>query len=125
MVGDASEFRLEREMGDGVTVVVAAGDIDMTASREFGRRLDGVLRASSGDVVLDMLQVVYLDSTALRALLASRKVAEERGSRLVLVVAQKAVLHVLEVTGLSALFEMRPTRAAALRAIGTADEPKR
>jgi anti-sigma B factor antagonist len=120
-----SEFRLERENGGGATVVVAGGDIDMTTSREFGRRLEGLLRASTGDVVLDLLQVVYLDSTALRALLASRKVAAERGSRLVLVVAQSDVLHVLEVTGLTTLFDIHATRAAALRAIGTADQPKR
>ncbi len=119
------DFRLERSAHEGATVLVASGDIDMTASREFGRRLEGAVRATSGDVLLDLDGVVHLDSTALRALLAGRKVADGRGARLVLVCARRSVLSVLEVTGLTALFEIHAERGAALEAIGSAGEPKR
>ena len=126
MAGSA-DFRLETQPSgrEGVTVLAASGDVDMTASREFGRRLEAALRASSGDVVLDLLAVVYLDSTALRALLAARKLAEARGVRLVLVCTRPPVLHVFEVTGLAKLFEIHPDRASALVGIGSANEPKR
>jgi anti-anti-sigma factor len=120
------DFRLERRSGDreGVALLVASGDIDMTASREFGRRLEGALRASPGDVVLDLVEVVHLDSTALRALLAARNLAEERGTLLVLVCVGP-VLQVLDVTGLTELFAIQPDRESALAAIGRPSQPKR
>jgi anti-anti-sigma factor len=108
-----------------LTVLAASGDIDMTASREFGRRLEGALQGSAGDVVLDLLDVVHLDSTALRSLLACRKIAEERGSELVLVCSRPPVLSVLVVTGLSDVFEIHEDREGALEAIGRSTEPKR
>jgi anti-sigma B factor antagonist len=120
------EFGVEREPceQEGVALLAVSGDIDMTASREFGRRLEGALRASSGHVVLDLLRVVHLDSTALRVLLACRNVAEERGACLVLVCGRQ-VQHVLEVTGLDELFEMHADRQAALESIGRDTQPKR
>lgn len=123
----STDFWLETQPSgrEDVTVLAATGDVDMTASREFGRRLESALSASSGDVVLDLLGIVYLDSTALRALLAARKLAEARGARLVLVCASDPVLHVFEVTGLTKLFEIHADREAALAGIGSANEPKR
>ena len=103
---------------EGVTLLEASGDIDMTASREFGRRLETAVRKARGDVVLDLLQVVHLDSTALRHLLFCRRVAENRRIRLVLVCARPPVKQVLEVTGVSRLFDIHPDRAGALEAIG-------
>ena len=123
----AEHFRLERELSDheGATLIVASGDIDMTASREFGRRLEAALRSSSGHVVLDLVEVVHLDSTALRSLVNCRKLAEERGGRLVLVCAPRPVGEVLDVTGVAELFEIHPDRESALGAIGRQGEPKR
>jgi anti-sigma B factor antagonist len=123
----AGDFWLEAQPAgrEDVTLLVATGDVDMTASREFGRRLEAAIGSSPGDIVLDILGIVYLDSTALRALLGARKMAEERASRLVLVCARRPVLHVLEVTGLTRLFEIHPDRDAAIEAIGRANQPKR
>lgn len=121
------DFTLERRPSgrQGVTLLVASGDIDMTAAREFGRRLEGGLRASTDDVVLDLAAVVYLDSTALRALVGCRKIAEERDSRLALAGPPRPVLHVLEVTGLRELFEVHPDTESAFEAIGRPNQPKR
>ena len=120
----ASHFALEIEPCEqkGVTLA-ASGDIDMTASREFGRRLESALRTSSGGVVLDLRRVVHLDSTALRSLLACRHVAEARGSQLVLVCSRRPVRQVLEVTGLIR-GPLRP-REAALEAIARPTQPRR
>jgi anti-sigma B factor antagonist len=120
------EFRVERVPCDreGVTVLAVSGDIDMTASREFGRRLESGVRAASGDVVLDLVRVRHLDSTALRALLRGRQVAEERGALLVIACGRR-VQHVLEVTGLEQVFDIHPERELALEAIGRDTQPKR
>ncbi|HEY1358604.1 MAG TPA: STAS domain-containing protein [Thermoleophilaceae bacterium] len=121
----SSDFTLERHSYEGVTLLLAGGDIDMTASREFGRRLEAALRAAPGDVLLDLDGVIYLDSTALRALLHARKLAEEGSAGLALVCSNRSVLHVLDVTGLTEIFDVHGDRAAALAAIGAADRPNR
>lgn len=121
------DFALERRPTgrQGVTLLAASGDIDMTTSAEFGRRLAEAITASPGDVVLDLLDVVYLDSTALRALLAARKLTERRGRGFALVCEPKTVGHVLEVSGLAAMFEIHADRDGALEAIGRDTQPKR
>jgi anti-sigma B factor antagonist len=108
-----------------VALLVASGDIDMTASGEFGRRLERALRSSRGDVVLDLLQVLHLDSTALRSLMSGRRLASERDATPVLVCGQGSVLHVLDVTGLAEMFEIHPSLEDALAAIGRPNQPKR
>jgi anti-sigma B factor antagonist len=109
---------------DGVTLLVASGDIDMTAAREFGRRLDDALRTVRGEVVLDLRRVAHLDSTTLRWLLSARRRAEDRDAALVLVCARPPVLSVLELTGLDELFEVYRDRDSALAAAG-GHRPKR
>jgi anti-sigma B factor antagonist len=106
---------------DGVTLLVASGDVDMTAAREFGRRLERVLRSTDGEVVLDLARVDHLDSTTLRWLLSARRLAEDRDGELILVCPRSAVLEVLEVTGLDEVFEIHADRESAL----AAGRPKR
>jgi anti-anti-sigma factor len=75
-------------------------------------------------VVLDLLQVVHLDSTALRSQLSRRRLASERDATLVLVCGQGSVLQVLDVTGLAEMFEIHPSLEDALAAIGRPNQPK-
>jgi anti-sigma B factor antagonist len=109
---------------DGVTLLVASGDVDMTAAREFGRRLERALRSTDGEVVLDLARVDHLDSTTLRWLLSARRLAEDRDAELILVCPRSAVLEVLEVTGLDEVFEIHADRESALAA-GGGERPKR
>src|SRR5438045_1944767 len=120
------DFALARKPSDleGVTLLVASGDVDMTVAREFGSRLEDAVRRSDGSILLDLDRVEHLDSTALRFLLAARRLAEDRAAALVLVCSRRQVLRVLQVTGLDELFEIFPARDEALQAIGTRSEPK-
>jgi anti-sigma B factor antagonist len=123
----APDFALESQPSPhpAVTLLVASGDIDMTAAREFGRRLESALRGSDGDVVLDLRAVEHLDSTALRGLLAARRLAEARDADMVLICARAPVLRVLKVTGLDELFPIFPDLDRALAGLGAAGPPER
>src|SRR3954447_15971751 len=110
---------------DGVMLLVASGDIDMTAAREFGRRLEDALRTARGEVVLDLRRVEHLDSTTLRWLLSARRLAEDRDAALGPVCARPSVLSVLEGTGLDELFEVYGDLDGALAAADGSHRPKR
>jgi anti-sigma B factor antagonist len=65
-------------------------------------------------VVVDLLAVTFIDSTGLGVLIGARKrcVADDRTLRVV--VAEPRILKVFEITGLTELFDIRPTVAGAL-----------
>jgi anti-anti-sigma factor len=80
------------------TVLVARGEIDMATVDELRRGLRRLVEsAGERNVVVDLADVTFIDSSGLEALVR----AEPRGtaSRLVLRSASPAVRRLLEVTG--------------------------
>jgi anti-anti-sigma factor len=69
--------------------------------------LDG-LEESTCDVVVDLRDVGFVDSTALGALVGLTRRARERGGDLRLVVDNSHVLRVLRVTNLDSLISVLP-----------------
>jgi len=82
-------------------LVVVSGEVDLSTAREFrDALLDAVARAAA-DIVVDMRDVGYLDSTGVHALLDAAEAA--RGADVALRVAhpQTAVRRVLELSGVT------------------------
>jgi anti-anti-sigma factor len=80
------------------------------------------LRARVDDVaapalVVDLSQVTFLDSSALRELLYARHLLAERRGRLILAGVPHNMRKLLDLTGTSAMFDTAPTRDEALRRI--------
>ncbi len=104
--------------GSGATVVVdraagspvvrAAGDVDMVSAEQLRIRL---LEASHGGTVrveLDLTEVTLFSSAAVRVVLAVAAIAEAEGWRLVVHAPAGGVTrHILEVSGLQGLVELR------------------
>jgi anti-sigma B factor antagonist len=98
----------------GVFALRLAGELDIATTGEVGERLgaiDGV-RA----VVLDMTDVVFIDSTMLRVLLTAR----DRAGRVVIASATPAVRRLLELTRTDELLELAETREDALARVDDA-----
>jgi anti-anti-sigma factor len=86
-------MKLTLERGQGVTVVYAAGEIDLAERTE----LHDFLAPLDGDVVLDLAAVTYLDSSGLAAIVETE---HRLDGRLRLRDPQQTVLRVLSITGL-------------------------
>jgi anti-sigma B factor antagonist len=85
--------------GDGHTVVIVQGEIDMATAPQ----LAGCLADHADhDVVVDLSGVPFLDSSALSVLVHARKTIAESGHILRVTGEQDNVRTVLEVTGLLA-----------------------
>ena len=87
---------------DAEGTVVAVGDIDMAG----GPLLEASIarREAEGPVVIDLSQVVFIDSSGLRTLLAASRRASERSESLVLRSPSREVSRLLEITGTASLF---------------------
>lgn len=103
---------------DGVTECRMAGDLDAAGAAE-ARALLARVRPTAA-VVLDLDRVRFVDSTGLGVLVTGVNNLRERGSVVVLSVAQPNVRRVLHLVGLDRLVPMVSTRAEARTQADTA-----
>ncbi len=108
------EFEVaERSEGDFAHVVVR-GEIDVATAPTLREHLYAAVDRSSGPVIVDLLGVTFIDSTALGVLIGTRERAEQRGTGLRLVVEEARIIKIFEITGLTELFSIVPTVAEAV-----------
>lgn len=82
-------------------VVIAVGSIDLSSKESFLKFADGALRSSdSGEFVLDLGGITFLDSLGLGALVQLDREGTDRGRRMVLRNPSARVLRLLETVGL-------------------------
>jgi len=89
---------------DGAVTVSAAGDVDGYTAPLLRAVLDGHLARGCPALVVDLSGVEFLGSAGLATLVQAQKSATDRGIDLRLIATTRAVLRVLEVTGLIDLF---------------------
>lgn len=86
---------------DGEQVVTVSGELDAFSAPRLREHLEQVARAGHRRVVLDLDDVLFVDSSGLGALVDASKRLREAGGDLVLRSPTPAVAKVLEVTGIS------------------------
>lgn len=104
-----------RDVGER-TVVHVEGEIDVSSADRL-REMVGVL-VSDGrtDLVVDLSDVRFMDSTGLGLLVGVLKRVRTAGGRLVLVVATDKLRKVFDLTGLTQVFTIHGTVDEALAA---------
>ena len=112
---DLSITRADR--GDRAVVRVA-GEIDVYTAPLLRDKLDEQLRNGSADLVVDLTEVSFLDSTGLGVLVGRLKRVRTIGGTLRLVVSDGRVLKVFSITGLDKVFEIHSDLERALAATG-------
>ena len=116
-VPPATELRLKTARFGASYVVTAAGDLDLHNADGLRRELAAVVDRRPATVVVDLLAVSLLDSTALRVLVEQAKHLRGHGASLVLVSDDPRTLRVLEVTGLDRVFVVEHALRLALERI--------
>ena len=103
-----------REIADA-TILDLSGRI--TLGEGLGDLRDSIREALSGtrkNIVLNLGEVSYIDSSGLGQLIGSYATVRERGGQLKLVNLQKKVVDLMQITKLLTVFETYNTEAAAL-----------
>ena len=108
--GGGSLPQAEFDLSDGIdghVVLHASGEIDASAKSLFVERLDDATEATDGDVVVDLSDVSFCDSTGIAVLLHARQQLAAAGRKLLIARPSPSVTRVLEVAGVDALFDNR------------------
>jgi anti-sigma B factor antagonist len=101
--------------GDSVIASVK-GDIDLRNSPELRDALLGLLvSAKPRNLILNMCEVPYMDSSAIAVLVESLRKVRVNGGKLFLVAPQPRVRSVLEIARLDTIFKVVAAEADALK----------
>jgi anti-sigma B factor antagonist len=98
------EFQIEERVDRGRPVVSVTGEIDVATAPQLRECLHRVIVRGQATVVLDLLGVTFLDSTALGVLVGALKRCRELGGELHVVVSDPRIRKIFEITGLNKIF---------------------
>ena len=122
-----AELRFSTEPHGTSVVVTVQGELDVTSSQRFDDCLSEAA-AESDQVILDMSEVDFMDTTALAVIVAHWRRAADEGGRFLLAGARYRYTKALWITGLADRLPMYDTVEVALATLagtgsGAADGP--
>lgn len=106
-----------RDLGDGLSVVVLDGEIDLATAPELKSTLTGLLSQGFGRFILDLSEVGHMDSTGLGVVVGFRRRLADN-SLIVIAAPTANVRAIIELTGLD--FELFETVDEAASHLGRA-----
>jgi anti-sigma B factor antagonist len=110
----AAECQIRGSEPDARTsVVVVAGELDLSTAPRLKRMLLEALRVGRSRLVVDLSGATFMDSTALGVLVGVRR-ALEAGEQLIIVCPRGDVLQIFELTGMRDAFAIVATQDEAL-----------
>jgi anti-sigma B factor antagonist len=107
----------EESVGEGRTIVAVAGEIDLFTAPDLKAKISDAIAAGCRELVIDLTETTFLDSTALGVLIGALKRLREQEGVLVLVNERASIARTLEITGLDRIFTVVSDREAALAAL--------
>jgi anti-sigma B factor antagonist len=104
----------------GATVVRASGDLDVATSPRLREQVIRLIAEGQSNIVLDLDDVDFVDSTGLGVIVGLLKRARTLGGDLRLVSTRPALRRILELTALDRALPLSASVDEALGAGGTA-----
>jgi anti-anti-sigma factor len=116
-----SELRFSIEPHGASVVVSVQGELDITSSQRFDDCLSEAA-AESDQVILDMSEVDFMDTTALAVIVAHWRRQADEGGQFLLAGARYRYTKALWITGLADRLPMHDTVGQALAALAAQAE---
>jgi anti-sigma B factor antagonist len=112
------------EVGD-VLVVNLTGPITLgPGTREFRQLITDTLESGRKNILLNMAEVYYIDSSGLGELVAAYTASTRRGGKLKLMKLTQRVQDVVQLTKVYRIFEVFEDEATAVRSFEVIPDPK-
>jgi anti-anti-sigma factor len=105
---------LNEENNGKVFVLVLSGKLDIEGAKMLVEKMTQILDGGERHIVLDFTDISYINSAGLRGLILVAKQLASSGGKLVLAAVSEPNQNILEISGLTSIFTLRPTRAEAL-----------
>jgi anti-sigma B factor antagonist len=109
-------FTLDHDPVDGSHLIVASGELDLASTSEMSAIFAMSAAGPQDSVVLDLMSVDFIDSSALGTILRAAQQLEAVGKRLHVVAPDGPVKRLLEITGTAQRFTLHTTREDAFAA---------
>ncbi|WP_173434275.1 STAS domain-containing protein [Allosalinactinospora lopnorensis] len=117
------ELKISSQSRADYAVVTVRGEIDLYTAPQLRSGFVDALEDGARRLIVDMSRVDFCDSTGMSVLLSAMKRSREKGGDLELVAPKSAVMKVLEVTGLDAVFTIQDSTDALPIAAGSSACP--
>jgi anti-sigma B factor antagonist len=115
-------FAIQRETpAAGLRIVVVRGELDLFAAPELKQAIAEALTDDSRDLIVDLTQTRFIDSSGLSVLMLAMRRTQSLGGRLVVIDAGGSVARTFCVAGVDQLLTIVPSRKAALAALAGDD----
>jgi anti-sigma B factor antagonist len=118
------EFKLATaDLGNGVSTVSVAGEVDLATAPELKEALAEVINDGARGVLVDLSNATFIDSTTLGVLMGAVKRLRPAGGELAIACHDPNIRKIFEITLLDRVFEIFDTPGAAvehLQGVGAA-----
>ena len=118
------EFRLATaDLGNGVSTVSVAGEVDLATAPELKEALAQVVNGGATGVLVDLSNATFIDSTTLGVLMGAVKRLRPAGGELVIACHDPNLRKIFEITLLDRVFQIFDTPGAGvehLQGVGSA-----
>lgn len=104
----------EDRPASGAHVVAVAGEVDIFTAPELKRAIGGAIDGGAREIVVDLTETRFLDSTALGVLIGAVKRLRPMEGRLVIVNTEPSTAKTFEITGLDQIFTIVESRDEGL-----------
>ncbi len=114
-------FRIqERVVDDRTTIVAVEGEIHVSTAPEFSAMLNATVEGGRTSLVLDLTDVMFIDSTGLSVLLNALRQVTHAGGQMAVVCSNPTVLRLFEITRLDTTFDIHAELEPALALVQAA-----
>jgi anti-sigma B factor antagonist len=101
-----------------ILVVAFSGELDLSTAPVLREELLQALCVPASDIVVDLREVVFMDSTGLGLLIGAHRRAQAAGASVRVVCTQPDLLRVLRVSGLDQVLTVDTSIGDAVAAMG-------
>ncbi len=98
----------------GKAVIDVGGEVDILTAPKLREQIHHAIDRGEKDLIVDLLDVSFMDSSGLGVLISALKRTKEVGGSLTVVAATRPVTNVLSLTGLDKVFPVHDSLDVAL-----------
>ena len=111
----AIEFGIrDRAVGDDTHVVSVTGEVDLFTAPEFKQRVTAPIAAGIDNVIVDLTETTFIDSSSLGVLIGAHRRLKGRGGRLIVACNAEPIIKTFRITGLDTVFMLTDSVDAAV-----------
>jgi anti-anti-sigma factor len=98
--GSERDFRCDVEPGRGTVRVIPFGELDVDTVEQVADRVAELQQAGFAEIVLDLRNLTFMDSSGVHLVLAADRMARSNGTRFALIAGPGPIRRLFEIVGL-------------------------